>query len=128
VRVRGCRQQGARPRRATADLGIRLVSDQGPDPALRALRTHLARHTPHGVTARLTVLAPARHTLDGGHTGVAAVRRACVPVLCCPLPLPSGGSIPFVSDLAATTGLQTPLGFGPPGRQHPRPNAELGRG
>ena len=90
-----------------------------------SLRTHLARHTPHGVTARLTVLAACPpYTLDGGRPGVAAVRRACVPVFGrAPLLLPSGGSIPFVSDLAATTGVHTLLlGFGPPGDNIHAPN------
>jgi acetylornithine deacetylase/succinyl-diaminopimelate desuccinylase-like protein len=54
------------------------------------------------------------YTLDRRDRDVAAACRACVPVFGrAPLLLPSGGSIPFVSDLAAITGVHSLLlGFG----------------
>ncbi|MHC3474025.1 M20/M25/M40 family metallo-hydrolase [Streptomyces sp. 7R007] len=110
--------RSAIPRRAGAELSIRLVPDQRPAAVLRALRAHLERRIPHaGVRARLTLLAACPpYTLDLRDPGVAAACRAAVPVFGRPpLLLPSGGSVPFVSDLAALTGTQTLLlGFGLP--------------
>lgn len=109
--------RAAIPARATAELSIRLVPGQRPGSVLRGLRSHLAEHTPLGITGRLTVLAACPpYTLDPHGPALAAVRRACTRVFgCAPLLLPSGGSIPFVSDLAAATGVQSLLlGFGLP--------------
>ncbi|MEU6260144.1 M20/M25/M40 family metallo-hydrolase [Streptomyces sp. NPDC047043] len=109
--------RSAIPRRATAELSIRLVPGQRPDSVVRALRGHLAEHIPYRVRGRLTVLAACPpYALDLGGPEVAAACRAAAPVFGrAPLLLPSGGSIPFVSDLAATTGVQTLLlGFGLP--------------
>ncbi|MEU6147387.1 M20/M25/M40 family metallo-hydrolase [Streptomyces sp. NPDC047081] len=118
--------RSAIPRRAGAELSVRLVPDQRPVTVFRALRAHLERRLPYpGVRARLTLLAACPpYTLDLRHPGVAAARRATVPVFGrAPLLLPSGGSIPFVSDLAATTGTQTLLlGFGLPGDRIHAPN------
>jgi acetylornithine deacetylase/succinyl-diaminopimelate desuccinylase-like protein len=123
--------RSAIPRRATAELSIRLVPDQRPATVLQNLRTHLARRIPPGVRARLTVLAACPpYRLDHRDPGVAAVCRATVPVFGrAPLLLPSGGSIPFVSDLAATSGTQTLLlGFGLPGDRIHAPNERFALG
>ncbi|MET7476261.1 M20/M25/M40 family metallo-hydrolase [Streptomyces sp. NPDC005648] len=117
--------RAAIPHRATAELGIRLVPDQHPAAVLEALRAHLARRVPRGVRARLTLLASCPpYRLDHRAPGVAAVGRATAPVFGrAPLLLPSGGSIPFVADLAALTGTQTLLlGFGLPGDRIHAPN------
>ncbi|MFF4273891.1 M20/M25/M40 family metallo-hydrolase [Streptomyces sp. NPDC001536] len=109
--------RSAIPARAAADLSVRVVPGQQPGVVARALRAHLAERTPRGVRARLSVLAdcpPYALTPDG--PGLPAVDHACRRVFGRPpLLLPSGGSIPFVSELAATTGTQTLLlGFGLP--------------
>ncbi|MGI5453431.1 M20/M25/M40 family metallo-hydrolase [Streptomyces sp. CA-249302] len=118
--------RAAVPRAATAELSIRLVPDQRPVAVLRALRAHLERRIRHGgVRVRLIPLAACPpYTLDLRDPGVAAACRATVPVFGRPpLLLPSGGSIPFVGDLATITGTQTLLlGFGLPGDRIHAPN------
>ncbi|MFE7835164.1 M20/M25/M40 family metallo-hydrolase [Streptomyces sp. NPDC057474] len=109
--------RSAIPVRAAADLSVRLVPGQRPATVARALRAHLAEHTPRAVRSRLVVLADCPpYTLDRHGPGVTEAARACTRVFGrAPLLLPSGGSIPFVSELAATTGTQTLLlGFGLP--------------
>ncbi|WP_329246540.1 M20/M25/M40 family metallo-hydrolase [Streptomyces sp. NBC_01478] len=109
--------RGAIPARASAHLSVRLVPGQRPAAVARALRTHLADRTPRTVHSRLRVLAACPpYTLDPEGPGVDAATRACVRVFGRgPLLLPSGGSIPFVAELAAVTGTQTLLlGFGLP--------------
>jgi acetylornithine deacetylase/succinyl-diaminopimelate desuccinylase-like protein len=92
------------------------VPGQQPATVFRALRAHLAQGVPRGVSVRLTPLSSCGpYQLDLRDPAVAAARRAAAPVFGRPpLLLPSGGSIPFVGDLA-TTGTRTLLlGFGLP--------------
>ncbi|MCH5674141.1 M20/M25/M40 family metallo-hydrolase [Streptomyces gilvus] len=109
--------RAAVPHRARADLGIRLVPGQRPATVFRALSAHLAQRVPRGVRARLTPLfSCGPYRMDLRDPSVAAASRATTPVFGRPpLLLPSGGSIPFVGDLAATAGTRTLLlGFGLP--------------
>ncbi|MEU3339062.1 M20/M25/M40 family metallo-hydrolase [Streptomyces sp. NPDC002144] len=108
--------RAAVPRRAGAELGVRLVPGQQPATVFRALRAHLAQGVPRGVSVRLTPLSSCGpYQLDLRDPAVAAARRAAAPVFGRPpLLLPSGGSIPFVGDLATTGTRALLLGFGLP--------------
>lgn len=120
--------RSAIPARAAADLSVRLVPAQDPATVARALRTHLAEHTPRTVSSRLVVLASCLpYALAPGSTGVEAVGRACTRTFGrAPVLLPSGGSIPFVSTLAATCGTEVLLlGFGLPDDGMHAPNERL---
>ena len=103
------------PAWAAADLNVRLVGDQEPRLIAKALGRHLAARMPPGVQGRLLIAdhSPS-YTLDVRAPIVRAVRSACRTVFGRdPAFLPSGGSIPFVSALAATHYVDVALlGFG----------------
>jgi acetylornithine deacetylase/succinyl-diaminopimelate desuccinylase-like protein len=106
------------PAWAAADLNVRLAAGQEPRPIAGLLRRHVQTCTPPGVHARLIVRSSTPpYTLDQRALVLNAVRSACRSVFGRePVMLPSGGSIPFVSALAATRGIDVALfGFGLPG-------------
>src|SRR5690349_2965251 len=103
------------PAWAAADLNVRLVSAQQPATVTRALRRHFRAWMPPGVRGKLVVTdgCPA-YELDPRAPVVGAVNAACRRVYGRDaVRLPSGGSIPFVSTLAAVRGIDVALcGFG----------------
>jgi acetylornithine deacetylase/succinyl-diaminopimelate desuccinylase-like protein len=106
------------PARAAADLNVRLVADQEPAMVARALRRHFRARMPPGVRGRLTIMAGCPpYTLDPCAPVIGAVNSACRRVYGRDaVQLPSGGSIPFVSMLAAVRRMDVALcGFGLPG-------------
>ncbi len=116
------------PASAAADINVRLVADQDPDVVTERLRRHLLSRMPPGVRGRLQAgdRCPP-YDLDRRSPVIRAVRAACRgafgrdPVL-----LPSGGSIPFVSTLAAARGIDIALfGFGLPDDGAHAPNERL---
>jgi acetylornithine deacetylase/succinyl-diaminopimelate desuccinylase-like protein len=113
------------PAQAAADLNVRLVADQDPARVAAALYRHLRSRLPPGVRGRLVIRGCCPpYTLDQRAPVLPAVQAACRsafgrdPVL-----LPSGGSIPFVSSLAAAQRIDVALlGFGLPGDAIHAPN------
>jgi acetylornithine deacetylase/succinyl-diaminopimelate desuccinylase-like protein len=103
------------PARAGADLNIRLVAGQDPKTTVDLLRRHLRSRMPPGVHGRLVIRSrcPA-YALNERSPALPAVRSACCKVFGRgPALLPSGGSIPFVSALAARRHIDVLLlGFG----------------
>jgi acetylornithine deacetylase/succinyl-diaminopimelate desuccinylase-like protein len=116
------------PARAAADLNLRLAAGQEPGPIARALRRHIQARVPAGVRARLLVSDTCPpYTLDRSTPVIRGVRAACRTVFGRdPVLLPSGGSIPFVSTLAAAGGIHVMLlGFGLPADRVHAPNERL---
>ena len=116
------------PASASADLNVRLVADQDPEMIADVLRRHFRSRMPPGVRARLSVGdgCPS-FALDRHAPVIRAVRAACRDVFGRdPVLLPSGGSIPFVSALAAARPIDVALfGFGLPGDRVHAPNERL---
>jgi acetylornithine deacetylase/succinyl-diaminopimelate desuccinylase-like protein len=116
------------PAWAAADLNVRLASGQDPVRVSALLRRHLQARIPPGMRGRLCIRggSPA-YTLDQGAPVLRAVRSACCSVFGRePTMLPSGGSIPFVSALAAARGIDVALlGFGLPDDAIHAPNERL---
>ena len=113
---------------ASADLNVRLVADQDPEMIADVLRRHFRSRMPPGVRARLSVGdgCPS-FALDRHAPVIRAVRAVCRDVFGRdPVLLPSGGSIPFVSALAAARPIDVALfGFGLPGDRVHAPNERL---
>lgn len=105
------------PAWAAADLNVRLVAGQQPAAIADILQQHLRARMPPGARGRLIMgdgCPP--YSLDRQAPVVRAVRLACRRVFGRdPALLPSGGSIPFVSTLAAAHHIDVALlGFGLP--------------
>lgn len=116
------------PASASADLNVRLVTDQDPEMIADILRRHFGSRMPAGVRGRLSIGdgCPS-FALDRHAPVIGAVRAACRDVFGRdPVLLPSGGSIPFVSALAAARPIDVALlGFGLPGDRIHAPNERL---
>ena len=116
------------PARASADLNVRLAAGQEPGRVAALLRRHVRARIPPGTSGRLRVQSgcPA-YTLDPRAPVVRAVQSACRSVFGQePAMLPSGGSIPFVSTLAAARPIDVALlGFGLPDDAIHAPNERL---
>ena len=105
------------PAWAAADLSVRLAAGQEPGTIPQVLRRHLRSRMPPGMSGRLVIRnSCAPFTLPQRAPVVRAVRAACRTVFGRgPVLLPSGGSIPFVSTLAAAQRIDVALlGFGLP--------------
>lgn len=105
------------PAWAAADLNVRLVAGQEPGKIAETLRRHFRSRMPPGLRGRLLVQSNCPpYTLNHQAPVVRAVCSACRSVFGrAPELLPSGGSIPFVSALAATHHIDVALlGFGLP--------------
>jgi acetylornithine deacetylase/succinyl-diaminopimelate desuccinylase-like protein len=105
------------PAWAAADLNVRLVPGQEPGKIAALLRRHLQARIPPGMRGRLLIRGGCPpYTLDQRSPVLPAVRSACRSVFGRePVRLPSGGSIPFVSSLAAARCIDIALlGFGLP--------------
>jgi acetylornithine deacetylase/succinyl-diaminopimelate desuccinylase-like protein len=116
------------PARATADLSIRLAAGQEPGKITELVRRHLRARIPPGMRGRLRIRGGCPpYTLDPRAPVVHAVRSACRNVFGRePVMLPSGGSIPFVSTLAAARPIDVALlGFGLPDDATHAPNERL---
>lgn len=116
------------PAWAAADLNVRLVPGQDPRKISQLLRRHLRARIPPGMRGRLVVRGGCPpYTLDQHAPVVRAVRSACRSVFGRePTMLPSGGSIPFVSTLAAARGIDVALlGFGLPDDAIHAPNERV---
>jgi acetylornithine deacetylase/succinyl-diaminopimelate desuccinylase-like protein len=116
------------PARATADLNVRLAAGQEPGRIAELLRRHLQTRIPPGMRGKLRIRNGCPpYTLDPRAPVVRAVRSACRNVFGRdPAMLPSGGSIPFVSTLAAARRLDVALlGFGLPDDAIHAPNERL---
>ncbi len=116
------------PASATADINVRLVADQDPGIVAELLRRHLQARIPPGMRGRLHIGGGCPpYVLDRRAPVVGAVRAACRRVFGRdPLLLPSGGSIPFVSTLAAARQMDVALfGFGLPDDRTHAPNERL---
>lgn len=121
-------RRAAVPARANADLNVRLVGDQEPQAIAETLRRHFASAMPSGVRGRLLIAGQTpSYSLDLRAPVVRAVRSACRRVFGRdPALLPSGGSIPFVSALAAAHDVDIALlGFGMPTDRTHAPNERL---
>jgi acetylornithine deacetylase/succinyl-diaminopimelate desuccinylase-like protein len=116
------------PASASADLNVRLVADQDPEMIADVLRRHFRSRMPPGVRGRLSIGdgCPS-FALDRHAPVIRAVRATCRAVFGRdPVLLPSGGSIPFVSALAAARRIDVALlGFGLPDDQIHAPNERL---
>jgi acetylornithine deacetylase/succinyl-diaminopimelate desuccinylase-like protein len=116
------------PAWAAADLNVRLAAGQDPREISETLRRHLRSRMPPGTRGRLLARGgcPA-YTLDQRAPVLRAVRSACRTVFGrWPVLLPSGGSIPFVSALAAAQRIDVALlGFGLPDDAIHAPNERL---
>lgn len=116
------------PASAAADINVRLVAEQDPGMIADALRRHFQARMPPGMRGRLHVgdRCPS-YSLDRHAPVIGAVREACRTVFGRdPVPLPSGGSIPFVSTLAAARRIDVALfGFGLPDDRIHAPNERL---
>jgi acetylornithine deacetylase/succinyl-diaminopimelate desuccinylase-like protein len=113
------------PKWAAADINVRLAAGQEADSVVRMLRGHLRVRMPPGVRGRMLVGGQCPpFTLDQRAPAVCAVRSACHSVFGRgPVLLPSGGSIPFVSTLAAARQIDVVLlGFGLPSDRTHAPN------
>jgi acetylornithine deacetylase/succinyl-diaminopimelate desuccinylase-like protein len=116
------------PARASADLSVRLTAGQQPGQVAELLRRHVRARIPPGMRGRLVVRGSSPpYTLDQRAPMLRAVRAACRSVYGRePTMLPSGGSIPFVSTLAAATGIDVALlGFGLPDDAIHAPNERV---
>jgi acetylornithine deacetylase/succinyl-diaminopimelate desuccinylase-like protein len=116
------------PARATADLNVRLAAGQEPGKIAKLLRLHLRARIPPGMHGRLRIRSGCPpYTLDPHAPVLRAVRSACRNVFGQePAMLPSGGSIPFVSTLAAACSIDVALlGFGLPDDATHAPNERL---
>jgi acetylornithine deacetylase/succinyl-diaminopimelate desuccinylase-like protein len=116
------------PAWAAADLNVRLAAGQDPRQAGEALRRHLRSRMPPGTRGRLLVRGGCPpYTLNQRAPVLRAVRAACCAVFGRgPVLLPSGGSIPFVSTLAAAQRVDVALlGFGLPDDAIHAPNERL---
>jgi acetylornithine deacetylase/succinyl-diaminopimelate desuccinylase-like protein len=116
------------PARASADLSVRLAAGQQPGQVAELLRRHVRARVPPGMRGRLVVRGGCPpYTLDQRAPLLGAVRAACRRVYGRePAMLPSGGSIPFVSTLAAATGIDVALlGFGLPDDAIHAPNERV---
>jgi len=116
------------PARATADINVRLAAGQEPGKTAELLRRHLQARIPPGIRGRLRIRGGCPpYTLDPRAPVVRAVRSACRNVFGRePAMLPSGGSIPFVSTLAAARPIDVALlGFGLPDDATHAPNERL---
>jgi succinyl-diaminopimelate desuccinylase len=116
------------PAWAAADLNVRLVPGQDPRKISQLLRRHLRARIPPGMRGRLVVRGGCPpYTLDQHAPVLRAVRSACRSVFGRePTMLPSGGSIPFVSTLAAARGIDVALlGFGLPDDAIHAPNERV---
>jgi acetylornithine deacetylase/succinyl-diaminopimelate desuccinylase-like protein len=126
-----CTSGGGRtvvPARATADLNVRLAAGQDPGKTAELLRRHLQARLPPGIRGRLRIRGGCPpYTLDPRAPVVRAARSACRNVFGRePAMLPSGGSIPFVSTLAAARPIDVALlGFGLPDDATHAPNERL---
>jgi acetylornithine deacetylase/succinyl-diaminopimelate desuccinylase-like protein len=116
------------PASATADINVRLVANQDPRLTADALARHFRARMPPGVRGRLSISdgCPS-FALDRHAPVIGAVRATCCDVFGRdPVLLPSGGSIPFVSTLAASRRIDIALfGFGLPDDQIHAPNERL---
>ena len=113
------------PAKAMAKVSCRLVPDQRPDRIEAAMKAHVARVTPPGVTVTVTHLhggAPWRADLDGPLFD--AARRALAAAFGRePVITGEGGSIPVVGDFARILGAPVLLvGFGLPGENAHAPD------
>jgi acetylornithine deacetylase/succinyl-diaminopimelate desuccinylase-like protein len=116
------------PAWAAADLSVRMVAGQEPGNVSAVLRRHLQARIPPGIRGRLLVRGGCPpYTLHQRAPVVRAVRSACLSVFGRePTMLPSGGSIPFVSTLAAARRIDVVLlGFGLPDDAIHAPNERL---
>jgi acetylornithine deacetylase/succinyl-diaminopimelate desuccinylase-like protein len=116
------------PASAAADVNVRLVADQDPGAIAGLLRRHLRERLPCGVRGHLHVAERCPpYDLDPRAPVVRAVSAACQAVFGRePVLLPSGGSIPFVSALAAARGIDIALlGFGLPDDRAHAPDERL---
>jgi len=116
------------PARASADLSIRLAVGQEPGRITELLRRHLRARIPPGMRGRLRIRGGCPpYTLDPHAPVVRAVQSACRNVFGRKAAmLPSGGSIPFVSTLAAARPVDVALlGFGLPDDATHAPNERL---
>jgi acetylornithine deacetylase/succinyl-diaminopimelate desuccinylase-like protein len=116
------------PARAVANLNVRLAVGQEPGKISELLRRHLQTRVPPGTHARLLVRGGCPpYTLDQRAPVLRAVRSACRNVFGRePTMLPSGGSIPFVSALAAARCVDVALlGFGLPDDAIHAPNERI---
>lgn len=105
------------PAWAAADLNVRLAAGQDPRRISELLRRHLQARIPPGVCGRLRIRGGCpSYALDQDAPVLRALRSACRNVFGRePTMLPSGGSIPFVSTLAAARCIDVALlGFGLP--------------
>jgi acetylornithine deacetylase/succinyl-diaminopimelate desuccinylase-like protein len=105
------------PAWAVADLNVRLASGQEPVKTADMLRRHLRSGMPPGVRGRLVIRSRCPpYTLDERSPVLRAAQLACRSVFGRePTLLPSGGSIPFISSLAAAHRIDVVLlGFGLP--------------
>ena len=116
------------PAWAAADLNVRLAAGQEPERTAELLRRHVQARIPPGMRGRLLFRDGCPpYTLDQRSPVLRAVRAACRSVFSRePALLPSGGSIPFVSALAAATGIDVALlGFGLPDDAIHAPNERV---
>jgi acetylornithine deacetylase/succinyl-diaminopimelate desuccinylase-like protein len=116
------------PAWAAADLNVRLAAGQEPGKISELLRRHLQARIPPGMQGRLLIRGGCPpYTLDQRAPVLSAVRLACRSVFGRePVKLPSGGSIPFVSTLAAARCIDVALlGFGLPDDAIHAPNERL---
>jgi acetylornithine deacetylase/succinyl-diaminopimelate desuccinylase-like protein len=116
------------PAWATADLNVRLATGQEPGKISEMLRRHLRSRMPPGMRGRLLVRSGCPpYTLNQRAPVLRAVRSACRTVFGRgPILLPSGGSIPFISTLAAARRIDVALlGFGLPDDAIHAPNERL---
>ena len=116
------------PASASADINVRLVADQDPGLTADVLRRHFRARMPRGVRGRLSMAEGCpSFALDRHAPVISAVRAACRDVFGRdPVLLPSGGSIPFVSALAAARRIDVALfGFGLPDDRIHAPNERL---
>jgi acetylornithine deacetylase/succinyl-diaminopimelate desuccinylase-like protein len=116
------------PAWAAADLNVRLAAGQEPGKISELLRRHLQARIPPGMQGRLLIRGGCPpYTLDQRAPVLSAVRLACRSVFGRePVQLPSGGSIPFVSTLAAARCIDVALlGFGLPDDAIHAPNESL---
>ncbi|MEO5588277.1 MAG: dipeptidase [Gemmatimonadaceae bacterium] len=113
------------PSKAMAKVSCRLVPDQKPTEILKAMKAHVARVSPPGVTTTVTYLhggKPWRAELNGPLYD--AARRALATAFEKePVIVGEGGSIPVVGDFERV--LKAPVllvGFGLPGENAHAPN------
>lgn len=116
------------PAWAAADLNVRLAVGQQPAEIARLLRRHAGARMPPGIRGRLLIESCCPpYRLNQRSPVARAVRAVCRSVFGRdPVLLPSGGSIPFVSALAAAHRIDVALfGFGLPTDRIHAPNERL---